>query len=153
MLIEVVVEPVVPVVPEFTTTMVSRCWQVRPMQNGAVVPQMVPHAPQLFALSRLVVQPFCGLLQAAQPSLQSGLQALVAQLVALAFVVLHATLQPPQFAMSAVVDFSQPLFGLLSQSANPVAQLGLQAPPLHAVVPWLFVQLVPQPPQFATSLS
>lgn len=121
------------------------------MQNGLAAGHTLPQPPQLLALSRLVVQPFCGLEQAAQPSLHTGLQALVAQVLPLAFVVLQVMPQPPQFALSALVAFSQPLFGSLSQSEKPVAQLGEHAPPLHSVVPCKFEQAVPHPPQFAAS--
>ena len=131
--------------------MLSRCLHVREMQNGVVVGHTLPQPPQFEGLSMLVVQPFCGLEHAAQPSLQVGAHWLALQLVALAFVVLHDTLQPPQFAVSAEVGFSQPLFGSLSQSLKPVAQSGLHAPPAQDVVPWLFVHVVPQPPQFALS--
>jgi hypothetical protein len=141
------------VVFEFTTAMLSRCLQVRARQNGVAAGHTLPQAPQLLGPSMLVVQPFCGFAQAAQPSLHVGVHLLALQLVALAFVALHVRLQPPQLIVSDEVAFSQPLFGSPSQSLKPAAQLGLQAPPLHAVVPWLFVQAVPQPPQFAGSVS
>ena len=123
------------VVLEFTTVMLRRCLHAREMQNGVPAGHTLPQLPQFEGLSMLVVQPFCGFEHAAQPSLQVGAHLLALQLVALAFVVLHARLQPPQFAISAEVAFSQPLLGSLSQSLKPAAQLGAHAPLEHVVVP------------------
>jgi len=45
---------------------------------------------------------------------------------------------------------SQPFVGFPSQSANPAAQVGTQAPFVQVAVPFAFEQTVPQVPQFAT---
>jgi hypothetical protein len=42
---------------------------------------------------------------------------------------------------------SQPFGRLASQSPQPVLQLGAQADVAQVVVPWAFVQAVPQEPQ------
>jgi len=70
----------------------------------------------------------------------------------LALAKLHVTPQPPQFAkvLSAV---SQPLFTLLSQFANPIAQDGVQLPAEHVVVPLGLVHVVPQVPQLETVVN
>ena len=44
-----------------------------------------------------------------------------------------------QLLMSELVLVSQPLFGLPSQFLNPAEQVGTQTPPVHAVVPFVFV--------------
>jgi hypothetical protein len=48
---------------------------------------------------------------------------------------------------------SQPLSGLLSQSALAPVQLGVQTPPTQGLVPPAAVQTVPQEPQLLTSVA
>ena len=54
--------------------------------------------------------------------------------------------QLPQLVV-VVVDVSQPLFGFPSQLDQPVAQLGLQEPAVHCVVPCALLHALPQEPQ------
>jgi hypothetical protein len=60
----------------------------------------------------------------------------------------HACPQDPQF-VRVVRLVSQPLSGSPSQLPQPPAQLGEQAPEVHAVPPWAFEQMLPQVPQLA----
>lgn len=60
----------------------------------------------------------------------------------LALVAEQVTPHAPQLVAVRVL-VSQPLFGLPSQSAKPVAQVGAQAPAVHVVAPFAFVQLTP----------
>ncbi len=55
----------------------------------------------------------------------------------------HATPQLPQ-SVSVRTSRSQPLEGLLSQLRQPASHVGTQAPPVHALLPWEFVQAFPQ---------
>jgi hypothetical protein len=63
----------------------------------------------------------------------------------------HGVAQLPQ-SVSVLSGVSQPLSGLPSQLLKPAVQAGahakLPAEPLHEVVPWPFVQVSPQLPQF-----
>jgi hypothetical protein len=116
--------------------------------------QAVPQAPQLVTVVfRFVSQPFVGFeSQLPKPALQvPSVHVPVAQL-SVALARSHTTPQPPQF-VRLVVAFSQPLFGLPSQFAKPVAHVGTQAPPVQVVVPFAFVHAVPQPPQFVVVFS
>jgi hypothetical protein len=67
-------------------------------------------------------------------------------------VVLQAAPQPPQWATVAVVFVSQPLFGFPSQSSKPELQTGEQAPSTQEVVPFAFVHVTPQAPQWLAAL-
>ena len=54
----------------------------------------------------------------------------------------------PQFEMDVLVFVSQPLLGLPSQLAKPIAHDGVHMPPMQVVVPLVFVHVVPHEPQF-----
>jgi hypothetical protein len=54
--------------------------------------------------------------------------------------------QPPQLVVVRV-EVSQPLLKFPSQFAQPVAQLGLQVPAVHCVVPCALLQALPHEPQ------
>jgi hypothetical protein len=60
--------------------------------------------------------------------------------------------QLPQLVtvLSAV---SQPFLGLLSQLPKPLLQVGAQVLLVQLVLPWAFVQAVPQLPQFVTLVA
>src|SRR5438128_401376 len=59
----------------------------------------------------------------------------------------------PQFLTSLVVSTSQPLAGLLSQSANPGSHLAtVQFELTQAAVPCAALHFMPQEPQLLTSL-
>jgi hypothetical protein len=61
--------------------------------------------------------------------------------------------QLPQLEREVLVFVSQPLAGLPSQSAKPLAQTGLQAPDPHEVVPFWFVHFVVHDPQCEPSVA
>ena len=60
----------------------------------------------------------------------------------------HGAPQPPQCSGLSSVLVSQPLFGSLSQSPPPAAQVGMHVSAAQVVVPFAFVQIVPHAPQF-----
>ena len=64
----------------------------------------------------------------------------------------QGTPQSPQ-SLSVRMLRSQPLFRFESQLLKPVAQVGTQAPDVHAVVPFMFVHCTAQEPQAAVVLS
>jgi hypothetical protein len=68
--------------------------------------------------------------------------------VELAWAKEHTWLQVPQLLMSVSVCVSQPFTALLSQLPKPELHTGWHALDEQLVVPWLFVQVVPQFPQF-----
>ena len=59
----------------------------------------------------------------------------------------HTAPHAPQFVALVFVFVSHPLLLFASQSLNPVAHTGAQAPALHEVVPFVLVHAVPQAPQ------
>jgi hypothetical protein len=65
----------------------------------------------------------------------------------------HAVPHAPQLAALLCVLDSHPLLGLPSQLANPGAQVGTQAPPLHVVAPLAFEHATAHVPQCATVSS
>jgi hypothetical protein len=128
------------------------------LQSGAQAPdvqlveplafvQLVTQLPQLLVVVSDVSQPLAELpSQLPQPELQvPSVQTPPTQL-SLALARSQTLPQPPQLD-SVLVLVSQPLFGLPSQLAQPVAQLGLQVPLVQVVVPLALVQAVPQTPQ------
>ena len=60
----------------------------------------------------------------------------------------HALLHMPQFKLDVLVFVSQPLLGLPSQLAKPIAHVGVHVPFVHDVVPLPFVHVTPHMPQF-----
>jgi hypothetical protein len=60
----------------------------------------------------------------------------------------HTLPHIPQFDVEVLVFVSQPLFGLVSQLAKPIAHIGVHMLLEQAVVPFAFVHVVPQDPQF-----
>jgi hypothetical protein len=100
----------------------------------------------------LVSQPLAALLsQLPQPAVQLGTQALLVQAV-VPWALEHTVVQEPQWLTSAEVPVSQPLTALPSQLPQPATHTGWQALDAQLVVPWAFVQFVPQVPQFAVVL-
>ena len=101
----------------------------------------------------LVEQPAAGFEHAAKPLLHVGAQVPPMQLVPLAFCVLHCTPQAPQLTGSVAVGVSQPLPGLLSQSARLAVHTGAHTLPTQLL---LLVKLsahaLPQAPQLALLL-
>jgi len=98
--------------------------------------QAVPQVPQLLMLVLVLVsQPLFGLpSQFPKPTLQPGEQTPPAHdVVPLALV--QAVPQVPQLLVLVRVSVSQPLFGLPSQSAQPAAHVGVQAPAVQLVEP------------------
>ena len=110
----------------------------------------VPQPPQFAALVFVLVsQPF--------PALPSQLPKLASHPTSwqvplahdsVAFGISQATPQAPQL-VSVFRLVSQPLVASPSQFANPVAQVGTQAPAVQVEVPFAFEHTVPQVPQFA----
>ncbi len=93
-------------------------------------------------------QPFASpgsLSQSAQPGLQDATAQVPLAHVAVAFGIEHVTPHAPQF-VNVVVDVSQPLFGLPSQSPHPELQTGTHRPDGQLVVPFEFVHDTPHPP-------
>lgn len=86
-------------------------------------------------VSRLVSQPLLGSpSQLPAPAPQTGVQTpLMHSVVPLGL--LQVVPQVPQLPSSVCRLVSQPLYGLPSQLPQPGAQLGMQAPALHCVVP------------------
>ena len=111
--------------------------------------QGLPQAPQLERLLVVLVsQPFEALpSQLPNPALQDpSVQVPLGQVV-LALASEQAALQSPQSDTVAMLR-SQPLLALPSQLLKLAAQLGTQEPVVQVVVPFAFVQAVPQAPQF-----
>ena len=118
------------------------------MFAGSGLVQLVPQPPQWLALFVVFVsQPLAGLpSQLAKPLLQAGAQVPLAQ-ATLPFGLLHAMPQPPQWLVLELVFVSQPLLALPSQLPEPALQLGVQLPPMQAVVPFGLLHVVPHAPQ------
>jgi hypothetical protein len=72
--------------------------------------------------------------------------------VAVALAPLQTLPHDPQFDRLVLVFVSQPLFLMASQSAKLPVQTGVQTPATQLVVPFAFVQAMPQPPQLLMSL-
>jgi hypothetical protein len=108
----------------------------------------VPHVPQFEAdVFKLASQPFVTLLSQLPNPLLHTMEHVADEHDGVPFVPLHAAPQEPQFVVLVLRFASQPLFGLVSQLANPELQVGTHAPAVHVVGPLAFVQLVPQVPQ------
>jgi hypothetical protein len=91
-------------------------------------PQLSPQVRQLLVVPSCTLQPCAGVPQFFQPEAQVGVQAPLLQAVAVVCALVpQTTLQPPQFSLSLPTGNSQPLAGMLSQSANNPAQVGLHA--------------------------
>jgi hypothetical protein len=115
--------------------------------------QTLPQLPHAATPVRLVSQPLPALLsQLPKPLLQVMLQVPELQVV-VPFVVLQALRHPPQLAVSVFRLVSQPLRVSLSQLENPVLQVIVQVPLLHAAVPFVEPHTLPQAPQFAVLLA
>jgi hypothetical protein len=109
-----------------------------------------PHPPQLAVLVLMFVsQPFELLpSQLPKPASQPTSWQVPLAHDSVAFAMSQATPHAPQL-VSVFRLVSQPLVGSPSQFANPEAQVGTQAPPVHVVVPLALEQTFPQEPQFA----
>jgi hypothetical protein len=89
-------------------------------------PQLSPQLRQLLVVPSCTLQPCAGVPQFFQPEAHVGVQAPLVHAVAVVCALLpQTTLQPPQFSLSLPTGSSQPLAGVLSQSANSPAQVGL----------------------------
>jgi hypothetical protein len=125
-------------------------WQVPEAQDAMAFgsEQGTPQAPQFDSVSIDVSHPLAVTpSQLAHPGLQDAIWQVPVEHVEVALAREHTTPQPPQL-LSVSIEVSQPLSGLPSQSAQPGAQVGTQAPLLQMVVPCALVQLIPQAPQF-----
>lgn len=112
--------------------------------------QIVPQAPQLLLVVVEVSQPFAAApSQLPNPAVQPVITQPPVAHDSLAFASAHTEPHEPQLT-SVLSAASQPSSGSPSQLPNPAAQVGLQAPPTHEVVPLRFVHAPPQAPQFAT---
>jgi hypothetical protein len=111
----------------------------------------VPQLPQLVALVSGASQPLAALpSQSPKPAEQVETPQTPPTQLGVPPVVEQTWPQVPQL-LTPVIDVSQPLFGLPSQSAKPGAQVGAHVPvPEQLVEPWAFVQAFPQEPQFVT---
>ena len=133
-------------VPEQTGTHAPATQLVVPF----VLLQIVPHAPQFEALTLVLVShPFCVLpSQLPKPAPQTGTHAPPAQLV-VPFAFVHALPHALQFAELVFRFVSHPFVALPSQLAKPALHVGVHVPVVQLVVPFAFVQPLPQLPQFA----
>jgi hypothetical protein len=115
-----------------------------------------PQPPQFASsVSVLTSQPSAGLaLQSSNPALQSAIAQAPAAQLGVPLATAHAVPQPPQFATSVFVFTSQPSTGLPLQSSKPASQLAIShAAATQLGVPLATAHAVPQPPQFAGSVS
>lgn len=120
----------------------------------APVPQLFPHAPHVVLLSRLASQPLASLpSQLANPGLQLPMWQDPPEQLAVAFVRVHATPQPPQ---SLVVSSgrSQPSASLPLQSSKRLLQVWMaHVRVAHVAVAFAREHPVPQLPQSLVVLS
>ena len=117
--------------------------------------QTRPQAPQLLtSLLVFVSQPSTGLLlQSAKPGLQDATVQTPTVQAGVPFATKQTRPQAPQLLTLVVILTSQPLAGLLSQSAKPGLQLAtVHVPPLHPAVPLATAQTFPQLPQLFGSV-
>ena len=97
--------------------------------------QTVPQEPQLEVEVSAVSQPLPSLpSQLPKPELQAPKVHVPPLQVAVALLREHGTPQPPQ-SLDVLVLVSQPLLGLPSQSAQPLAHVGEQTPEEQVVDP------------------
>lgn len=123
----------------------------------AVVPfgfvQVVPQPPQLLTVLSGVSQPLLAAAsQLPKPLLHVPSVQLPVAHDSEAFARLQGMPQPLQLVVVRML-VSQPSLGSPSQLEKPVLQLGVQTPPLQAVVPLSLSQIVPQAPQFEVVFS
>lgn len=121
-----------------------------------VLKQMRPQAPQLVVdVSVAVSQPLVRLeSQSACVPSQAGTQTPDPLQVLVPPAAWQATLQPPQLLSLLMIEVSQPLVRLESQSACVLSQEGTQTPaPLQVLVPPVWAQDVLHPPQCASLLK
>jgi hypothetical protein len=90
--------------------------------------------------------------QSPKPGAQLGAQTPLIH-AAEPFGLAQATMQEPQCCELVLVFVSQPFVGSPSQLENPGLHVGMQRPPMHAVVPFGLTQATPQAPQFCKLLS
>ena len=108
------------------------------------------HAPQLFTLVRVLIsQPSdTMLLQSAKPALHEPMRHAPLLQTDVPLAAVHCVPQPPQFPASAAMLTSQPLAGLLSQSAKPGRHAPMtHIPAAHAAVALARLQTIPHAPQ------
>jgi hypothetical protein len=117
--------------------------------------QTLPHVPQFETLFvRFVSQPLAPLpSQSPKPALQLDTPHTPPTQFGVPPPVGHTCPHAEQLLTSLFESVSQPFAGLPSQSLKPAEQLGTQAPAVHVVVPWEFVQATPHPPQFDVVFS
>jgi hypothetical protein len=127
------------------------------VQDGVplTAPHAVPHVPQLLTfVCRLASQPLPARpSQLPKPPLHDSTLQVPELHEELAFERLHATPQPPQFAL-VFSCVSQPLVSSLSQLPQPEAQEPIShCPATHAAVAWANAQTFAHVPQFCASFS
>src|SRR4051812_3953169 len=113
--------------------------QPRVMVLGPIA-HLLPQAPQLLgSFPVLASQPSPNRpLQSLKPLLQVEMPHVPPRQIGVALATLPQGMpQPPQLARSLTMLVSQPLPGLLSQSANPLAQLAMMQTPLAQAAPAL----------------
>jgi hypothetical protein len=115
---------------------------------------VLPHAPQLAALVRVLVsQPLTALpSQSAKPSAQAVWHRPIAHEAVAFGPAVQTVPQAPQFMVLARVSVSQPLAALRSQSAKPASHTSPHAPIRHARVAWTpAAHAMPHMPQWFAS--
>src|SRR5882724_5817840 len=95
----------------------SKCPE-QPLAVQKPAPQLSPQLRQLLTVPICVLQPWAGVPQFFQPELQVGVHEPLVHEVAEALALPQVTPQPPQLVLSLATGNSQPLAGILSQSAN-----------------------------------
>ena len=101
-------------------------WPEQPPAVQKPAPQLSPQLRQLVVVPICTLQPCAAVPQFFQPEAQVGVHApLVHEVAGVCALVPQVMPQPPQFVLSVPTGSSQPLAGMLSQSANRPAQVGL----------------------------
>jgi hypothetical protein len=120
-----------------------------------VVSQVLLQLPQWAALvCRFDSQPSAGLLlQSAQLGWQLAIEQAPLVQAGVALGRLQTVAQAPQWLGSLLTAVSHPLLGSPSQSANPLAQVGLQFPAVQVEVPWSLAHEIAQVPQWSAVLA
>jgi len=108
----------------------SKCPE-QPLAVQKPAPQLSPQLRQFTDRADLRVTALGWGSQFFQPELQVGVHEPLVHEVAEALALPQVTPQPPQLVLSLATGNSQPLAGILSQSANKPEQVGLHALPLQ----------------------
>jgi hypothetical protein len=103
-------------------------WPEQPLAVQKPAPQLSPQLKQLVVVPSCTLHPCAAVPQFFQPEAQVGVhEPPVHEVAVVCAFVPQVMPQPPQFVLSVPTGSSQPLDGMLSQSANRPAQVGLQA--------------------------